>query len=644
MPIAGSLTTSALLTLCLAGLLSTAMAATYYVSSDGSDDNAGTSADAPWAGLGRVNSADLQPGDSVLFRRGDSWRGSLRPRSGAEGAPITYGAYGEGEKPVLMGSVDKSAPTDWRDEGGNLWATGHGPERPEPRLPAVGEETDLGWGVHSEAEAKATGAVTEEGFTVTCAAQGKAGNHIQLIGTGLRIEAGKTYRLVLRAKSTLPFGLRMPQLMSAGPPWSGYSSGPAPSKVAVETDRRSFVQFYTANADSENARLTFYLGESLPEGAILTLDKVQFAPCDPSEIPVAPPGALPVDVGNLILSDEAECGVKVWNKEDLKTQGQFWYDEDRELLHVYSEENPARRYGTIECALHRHIVNQSNTSWVVYENLWLKYGGAHGFGGGSTHHLVIRDCDISFIGGADQYGGDRTVRYGNGIEFWGAAHDNLVERCRIWEIYDAALTNQSGGTDVKQYNLTYRNNLIWNSEYSFEYWNRPETSETYNVKFVHNTCLNAGHGWGHAQRPDPSGRHLCFYQSPAKAWDIVIKNNVFYEATKNAFYAPAWPRDAMEALDIDNNLWCQAEGDMVAVAGSNYTMAQFARYQAEQGKEPGSLVGDPLLRDPRNLDFHLTAGSPCIDAGADVGIEADFEGNEVPQGMGPDIGAYESGG
>jgi len=641
MPALGALTLSAFVTLCLAGCLCTAMAATYYVSADGSDQRVGTSPDTAWASLDRVNSADIQPGDSVLFRRGDTWRGSLRPRNGREGAPVLYGAYGEGTKPILMGSVDKSDAAAWRDEGGNLWSTGHVPAPPEADLPAADLETPLNWGLHAEGEAKATGVQAEEGFTVRCAAMGTAGNHIQMIATGIRIEATKTYRLVFRAKCDKPFGLRMPQLMMAGIPWTGYSSGPALRKGAVEADWRVMVQYYTATTTSENARLTFYLGDSLPADSTFIAGRFQFSECSPDSVPTDAPGALPVDVGNIILSNEAECGWKVWSKDDLKRQGHYWYDEDRQLLFVYSEGNPAERYGTIECAMHRHIVNQGATSYVTYEDLWLKYGGAHGFGGGSTHHLIIRDCDISFIGGCDQYGGERTVRYGNGIEFWGAAHDNLVERCRIWEVYDAALTNQSGGADVKEYNLTYRNNLIWNSEYSFEYWNRPETAETYNVQFINNTCLNAGHGWGHAQRPDPSGRHLCFYASPAKAWDIVVKNNIFYEATRNAFYAPAWPREAIDALQIDHNLWCQAEGSMIALLKAEYRMDQFARYQEEWGKEPGSIVGDPLFANPEALDFHLTPGSPCIDAGTAVGVQTDFDGTLVPQGQRADIGAFE---
>jgi len=335
--------------------------------------------------------------------------------------------------------------------------------------------------------------------------------------------------------------------------------------------------------------------------------------------------------------------VKVWKREDLKTQGQYWYDREFRKLYLVSATNPALLYTTIECALTGHIVNQGGASWVIYENLALKYGAAHGFGGGNTHHLIIRDCDIAWIGGADQYGdGTHTVRFGNGIEFWGAAHDNLVERCRIWEVYDAALTNQNGGAVVEEYNLTYRNNIIWNSEYSFEYWNRPEASETYNIRFLNNTCLNAGHGWGHAQRPDPSGRHLCFYASPARARDLLIANNIFDEATRNAFYAPQWSTEAVTALQMDHNLWRQQEGVMISVCGRSYTMADFSKYQAELGKEPHSLTGDPRLMAPDRGDVRLAPGSPCRDAGMDVGRGRDFAGAAVPQGPAPDIGACEA--
>ncbi len=216
-----------------------------------------------------------------------------------------------------------------------------------------------------------------------------------------------------------------------------------------------------------------------------------------------------------------------------------------------------------------------------------------------------------------------------------------MENCRLWEIYDAALTNQNNASNVKQYNITYRQNLIWNCEYSFEYWNRPENSLTYNIYFDNNTCVNAGSGWGHPQRPDPSGRHLCFYSSPAAAHDICLRNNIFYEARGNGFYAPGWSADAINALQMDHNCWYQSSGIMILAPSQKYSMDQFGLYQTALNKEIHSIAKDPMLFDIVKNDFHINNQSPCIDAGVNLGLKVDIEGTVIPQGSAADIGAYE---
>jgi hypothetical protein len=55
----------------------------------------------------------------------------------------------------------------------------------------------------------------------------------------------------------------------------------------------------------------------------------------------------------------------------------------------------------------------------------------------------------------------------------------------------------------------------------------------------------------------------------------------------------------------------------------------------------GEKTGDPLFVNVAAGDLHLQAGSPAIDAGLDLGYTRDFEGNTVPQGAAPDMGAYE---
>lgn len=86
----------------------------YYVSSTGSNSNNGTSQTTPWQTLSKVesvcNAGTILPGDRILFKRGDSFTGSIiigsiwgkRAKSGTAANPITFSAYGTGAKPIFL--------------------------------------------------------------------------------------------------------------------------------------------------------------------------------------------------------------------------------------------------------------------------------------------------------------------------------------------------------------------------------------------------------------------------------------------------------------------------------------------------------------------------------------------------------------
>ena len=101
---------------------SLASATTYYVSSStGSDSNSGTSSSTAWRTIAHVNGQSFQPGDSVLFKRGDAWNESLAPASsGSSENPITFDAYGSGAAPNLTGYYAVPA-TAWVLVTGNAW-------------------------------------------------------------------------------------------------------------------------------------------------------------------------------------------------------------------------------------------------------------------------------------------------------------------------------------------------------------------------------------------------------------------------------------------------------------------------------------------------------------------------------------------
>lgn len=82
----------------------------YYVAADGNDENDGLTPETPWQTIGKVNSANFNYGDAVLFKRGDSFRQTyhLETKPG-----VTYSAYGEGRKPRIVGSYDASGENKW---------------------------------------------------------------------------------------------------------------------------------------------------------------------------------------------------------------------------------------------------------------------------------------------------------------------------------------------------------------------------------------------------------------------------------------------------------------------------------------------------------------------------------------------------
>ena len=85
----------------------------YYVSNGGKDYNDGLSPERPIKSLARVNNLQLNPGDVVLFKRGDTWRRENvdRVQMVLTKPGVTYSAYGSGKKPLFKGSPCDAAET-----------------------------------------------------------------------------------------------------------------------------------------------------------------------------------------------------------------------------------------------------------------------------------------------------------------------------------------------------------------------------------------------------------------------------------------------------------------------------------------------------------------------------------------------------
>ena len=94
----------------------TSTGTTYYVKNGGNDSADGLSDATAWATMAKANTAvsigTVHAGDTILFRRGDVFQGCIKLNSGCQGTrayPITFGAYGTGNRPELQQFVDSDS-------------------------------------------------------------------------------------------------------------------------------------------------------------------------------------------------------------------------------------------------------------------------------------------------------------------------------------------------------------------------------------------------------------------------------------------------------------------------------------------------------------------------------------------------------
>ena len=628
------------------------MLSVYYVdATDGNDSwNGRTGAyvsgtTGPWKTIQKVNSETQLPGDSVLFKCGEVWREGLLADSGDAGGDVTYGAYsyGSGGKPQILGSVERNSTSDWNDLGNNIWSTAVGNVTTDGSELMGNPSFDTGtsgWWFSTSSGGDATGYrdttvydSSPAGYSIACTDSGTSPYSVRLCtSSSMGVTEGEYYLLSFRAKSTIAFSwsnkIEAYESAPSYPIWGKYAMRALDITTSWETYN---VLFQATTTTATGARFSFLLGKVLPDGATFSLDTMSFKHCELSS------EVLGKEIGNIIY-DGASCGMAEWSLGGVDAQGDFYYDTSDWTVKVYSTSNPASYYSDIELAQSRDCVNYNGGSYITFEDLDLRYSSASGTEGTDVDHLTLRGLDISFIGGGvlGFWTDGSPKRYGNGIDFYGDASYILVENCKVWEIYDAALSNQCSLAAV-EHNIVYRNNIVWNSEYSYEYFVSGEEGIVYDIYFENNTCLYAGCGWGNAQRHDPVGWSLKL-RSKADTDDFYIRNNIIYEAS--GALVGLWGWTDLDELTMDNNLLYTSNNKYASWDWTNYT--SFASYQTVSGKDANSIADNPEFIDAANLDFHLKSISPAINTGVDTGIVDDYDGNSRPRDTYYDLGAFEA--
>jgi hypothetical protein len=262
-------------------------------------------------------------------------------------------------------------------------------------------------------------------------------------------------------------------------------------------------------------------------------------------------------------------------------------------------------------------------------------GFKEGAPGVATYHEGIT---MEYVDGFTIRGCHVYSNYMEGLNIKRGGKNGLIEHCTL---YANGLINiyEDGAS-----NIEIRYNRIYNCTYNagIEFGLETNTYGNDNIRIHHNLF------WGNAGG-------VSFWAAggvTAQTRNISIYNNTFYSNSE----AIRWKSGATDNYSgsnaIKNNLFWQKDTWNWAIRdyttgrqGVGGTSIDYNIFQQGAATDASgthaAVVTDPYFVGASVNDFHLGSGSPCIDAGTSVGLLQDYDGNAIPQGDAPDIGAYE---
>ncbi len=240
------------------------------------------------------------------------------------------------------------------------------------------------------------------------------------------------------------------------------------------------------------------------------------------------------DVGQMVFDYGKAVGVKKMYKiDDVRQNFDFFYEDGYVYLYM-DKGDPATLYESIEAGEKYSVIDlpSGTEGHVTIDNLCVKHAGAHGISGADLKNCVIKNCEIGWIGGSIL---GKYCRYGNGIEYWAACDNMVVENCWIYQCYDTGWTFQTSSGGAER-NIKFNNNLVEYCWYSTEMWNHHGDDNTIeNVQMDGNIMRFAGYGWGD-QRYDPvNSSHI--FTGAKQAKNFTVTNNIFEGGIQSLAFA-----------------------------------------------------------------------------------------------------------
>ncbi len=249
---------------------------------------------------------------------------------------------------------------------------------------------------------------------------------------------------------------------------------------------------------------------------------------------------------------------------------------------------------------------------------------AHGIGGNAIQNCLIENNEIYNCGsGITWYQYEASTGMANNTIRWNYIHDNhelggansrgIEFNCDGGDTHDKSGNKCYGNIVTNMVDTGYR--CTW-AEYA--------------VTFYNNVAYNCGISFRFSNSVQDIGPNA------------VLRNNISLYPTARHIHYGTKVGVTDYIIDSDYNIFYPVSGLDFALNGYK----TYAEWQAHSNPgcttDPHSIVADPMFVDPENGNFNLLPGSLAIDAGIDVGLAQDYDGNPIPLGSAPDIGAYEA--
>lgn len=245
---------------------------------------------------------------------------------------------------------------------------------------------------------------------------------------------------------------------------------------------------------------------------------------------------------------------------------------DFRYLYMYLDHDPSKYGFRFSTYGHGIVVRNSTVNGVRVEGF-----SCHGVTCGSD--ASVSECEIDYVGGAQQLGHATWARFGNGVEFYISKirKNGKIFNNKISHTFDCGATIQ-GSKHPGAYaeNIVFENNIIRNCRQAFEFFlNNYDNAKGVNYDcircaFRNNICIDSGdNGF---DSPEMRDTHILSYQKQYVS-SIVIEGNLFIGG--KGLYTAGNP----ELIQFGENEYYYVNPPMVWTSGKQENIVMYEERQ-----------------------------------------------------------------